>query len=230
MINNNNMMMMDINVKKGLCFTLFLLLTTTVINAYRVGDTVDAAVTTRSSVAIDLMIANLPLFGITRTIKLPRLPEKFSLSFEEGLHSLPYVDGQTAERLSVTFIYSKSGTGRIHSVSSKVKRSTNRNFDPQKPVEVEFVWIEEEAVDINAGSSLMFLATLISSIGFLIQLCGVSSSGDDDDYDDDDYDAVASSKANDDYNNTMMYGKQATTTTSSSSMGYPPDARWKQRD
>jgi hypothetical protein len=114
-----------------------------------------------------------------------------------------------------------------------VKRGTNRNFDPQKPVEVEFVWIEEEAVDINAGASVMFLTTLISSVVFLIQLCGVSSSGDDDDVDyyyDDNDDAVASSMANDDYNNMMMYGKQATTTTSSSSMGYPPDARWKQRD
>ena len=142
-------------------------------DAYRVGDVVDADISTRSSLTIDLLMADQPLFGLSKTVHLPRLPERFSLSFEEGLHSIPYVDGQFLQQLLVTFVYSKSGGGRIHSVTSKAIQSTgsNRRFDPKKKIEVVFDWIEEENVDIEAGATVMFLAAFVVSILFLLQLC-----------------------------------------------------------
>ena len=159
-------------------------------DAYRVGDSIDAAVSTRSSLTIDLLMANQPLFGLPRTVHLPRLPERFSLSFEEGLHSLPYVDGQSLEQLIVTFVYSKSGGGRIHSVTSKAiqqSKSNHRKFEnKKKEIEVQFDWVEEAAVDLEAGSSVMFLAAFVVSILFLLQLCTMDHSDDDDDDDDDD--------------------------------------------
>ena len=143
-------------------------------NAYRVMDVVDASMYTRSF-PVELLMANMPLFGVERTVKVPRVLDRFSLAFEEGLHSLPYIDGQSLETLQVTFIYSRSGEGRIHSVTSNAIRSPKgRPIDQKIPINVEFIWQEEEAVNFNAGISVMFLATLVASIVFLIQLCATS--------------------------------------------------------
>lgn len=151
------------------------------VDAYLVGDVVDAVVSTRSALTIDLLMANQPQFGIRKTIHLPRLPERFSLSFEEGMHSLPYVDGQSLEQLIVTFVYTKSGGGRIHSVTSKAVRSiSQRKFDPKRQIEVLFDWVEEEAADIEAGATAMFLAAFIVSLLFLVQLCKVEGDDEDD--------------------------------------------------
>ena len=151
-------------------------------DAYRIGDVVDATMYTRSF-PVELLMANMPLFGVPRTVKMPRVIERFSLSFEEGLHSLPYIDGQSLETLQVTFVYSRSGEGRIHAVTSNAIRSPKgRPLDQKVPIQVEFVWQEEEAVNLDAGVSVMFLATLIASIVFLVQLCGVTG-GDDNDRD-----------------------------------------------
>jgi len=148
-------------------------------DAYRVGDVVDAAVSTRSALTIDLLMANQPQFGMAKTIHLPRLPERFSLSFEEGLHSLPYVDGQNLEQLIVTFVYTKSGGGRIHSVTSKVVRS-QRKFDPKRQIEVLFDWVEEEAPDIEAGTTVMFIVSFVVSLLFMSQLCMIEGDDEDD--------------------------------------------------
>jgi hypothetical protein len=159
-------------------------------DAYRVGDVVDADISTRSALTIDLLMANQPLFGLSKTVHLPRLPERFSLSFEEGLHSIPYVDGQFLQHLIVTFVYSKSGGGRIHSVTSKAVQSTgsSRRFDPKRKIEVVFDWIEEENVDIEAGATVMFLAAFIVSILFLLQLCMTTDGYDDEDNNNNDND------------------------------------------
>jgi hypothetical protein len=152
-------------------------LTTT--EAYRIMDVVDATMYTRSF-PVELLMASMPLFGVPRTVKIPRVLERFSLSFEEGLHSLPYIDGQSLETLQVTFIYSRSGEGRIHSVTSNAIRSPKgRPIDQKVPINVEFIWVEEEAVNFNAGISVMFLATLVSSILFLIQLCAANGGSED---------------------------------------------------
>lgn len=171
--------------------------------AYRVGDVVDTTVSTQSATSIDLLMANRPLFGIPRSVHLLRLPERFSLSFEEGLHSLPYFDGQLLDQLVVTFVYSKSGEGRIHSVTSRAVRSPKgRPFSEKQPIVVSFEWVEEEAVDLEAGSSVMFLATLLVSIIFLAQLCSVAD-GDE---------------GNDD------------TQSRASSVDYVSDSQWKHRE
>lgn len=140
--------------------------------AYRLGDIVDASVSTRSSLGIDMLMHNMPAFGVTKQIYLPRLPERFSLSFEDGLHSLPYVDGQKIEGLVVTFVYSKSGDGRIHSVSSRAIPTT-RPFSKDQEIEVLFEWAEEASVDLEAGASIMFLAAFLVSVLFFLQLCSM---------------------------------------------------------
>ncbi len=154
-------------------------------DAYRVGDTIDAAFTTRSSLAIDMLIANQPLFGVTKTIRMARLPERFSISFEDGLYTIPYVDASSTEKLVVTFVYSKSGTGRIHSVTSMaIQSSKRRKIDRSKEMEIVFDWVEEAEVDLEAGSIVMFLAVFIVSIMFLLQLCTIEQPDDVDGHND----------------------------------------------
>ena len=151
--------------------------------AYQMGDVVDTAVSTRSKISIDLLMGNQPKFGIRKISHLPRLPERFSLSFEEGLHTLPYFDGQSLEQLFVTFIYTKSGQGRIESVTSKAIHSKQQKFDKNRQIEVIFDWVEEESVDVVAGLTFLFLVSFIVSILFLLQLC-IIGEGDENDEDD----------------------------------------------
>jgi len=174
-----------------------------VADAYRVGDTVDSVISTRSAISIDLLIANKPLFGVTKTVHLPRGHLTFSLSFEDGLHALPYVDAASTEKLIVTFVYSKSGAGRIHSVSSKVIRSSspNKRFTGKQEVEVLYDWVEEAAVDLEAGSIVVFLVVFLVSVLFVLQLCAIDhDSVGDDDEDDDDYRTAG-------YNNSYYKGR-----------------------
>ncbi|KAG7341276.1 hypothetical protein IV203_023227 [Nitzschia inconspicua] len=142
-------------------------------DAYRVGDVVDTTMYTKEF-PVDLLMANMPLFGLARKVKVPRVSQRFSLAFEEGLHSLPYLDGQMLETLKVTFVYSRSGDGRIHSVTYEpIRSNSGRAINAKVPIDVEFEWIEEEAVNLDAGMSVIFIATLVASIVFLIQLCSV---------------------------------------------------------
>lgn len=154
-------------------------------DAYRIGDTIDASVSTRSSKNVDMLIADQPLFGVTKTVRLPRLPERFSVSFEEGLYTIPYIDSVNTEKLFVTFVYSKSGTGKIHSVTSKAVPFSGRSNRSER-VEVVYDWVEEAAVDLDAGSIVMFLAVFVVSIVFLLQLCTIEQP---EDYDDDHQDS-----------------------------------------
>mmetsp|Transcript_3388 Transcript_3388/g.7751 ORF Transcript_3388/g.7751 Transcript_3388/m.7751 type:complete len:218 (+) Transcript_3388:252-905(+) len=152
-------------------------------DAYRIGDTVDASVTTRSSLGIDLLVANQPLFGVAKTSHLPRLPERFSMSFEEGLHTLPYVDAATTEKLVVTFVYTKSGAGKIHSVTGKAvgagSGSKKQKFDKDIDIEVVFEWVEEAGVDLEAGNIAMYTAVLLVAVVFFVQLCMLDHDADE---------------------------------------------------
>jgi len=152
------------------------------VDAYKVGDTVDAAILTRSVRTIDLLMANMPLFGVTKTIHLPRSQGRFSMSFEEGLHTLPYIDVGITEKVVVTFVYSKSGAGRIHSVTSSPIQ--NRKFDPTRDIEVLFDWVEEADLDFQAGSIVMFGVVLVVSILFVLQLCTIDHPDDEYEYED----------------------------------------------
>jgi hypothetical protein len=130
----------------------------------------------------------MPLFGMDTSAKLGPLPDRFSISFEEGFRALPWMTlrngyGVPLEKVEVTFIFSRSGNGEIHSLRSKAiymeggKAATNADTNNQ--VIVEYKWIEEEAVDLNGGAFVAFLAVFIVSIFFLIDLCGLCDSGED---------------------------------------------------
>jgi hypothetical protein len=147
------------------------------VDAYRVGDVVDTAMYTQAF-PVELFMANMPLFGVSRRVKIPRVTQRFSITFEEGLHSLPYLDGQMLQTLQVTIIYSRSGEGRIHSVQYEAIRSQNGlALNAKMPIDVEFEWLEEDPVNLDTASTVMFVATLVASMVFLLQLCSVGDSG-----------------------------------------------------
>jgi hypothetical protein len=154
------------------------LFSTSPLNAYRVGDAVDTVVWTKAGTT-DAIRSQMPLFGISNKINVPRYNGPFSLGFEEGLHALPWMEAKYVEKLVVTFIFSKSGVGAIHSVSSEpVYRGRVDKSGNQNEFQIEYKWVEEEPVDIQAGAGAMFLATLVLSIIFLLQACGLSDDGD----------------------------------------------------
>ena len=165
------------------------------VNAYRVGDAVDTVIWLPGGETTDAMRAHMPKFGVSTSVSLPPLKEKFSFGFEEGLWALPWTEawnmrGEGLERLVVTFVYSKSGGGAIHSVSSesfyRSRGTKDKNKDGKKgdsQLKVQYKWLEEEPVNLQAGLAAMFFATLVASVVFLIQACGLT--GDDDEVDSD---------------------------------------------
>ena len=167
------------------------------VDAYRMGEAVDTIIWT--SFGSDTAArTQQPLFGISKSTTIPRPRTKFSMGFEDGLHALRWTGGKELETLEVTFVYSKS-SGLIHSVSSNsiyskpITVTGGTKFNPN--INIQYIWIEEEPIDMYAGGSVMFLATLIASIVFLVRACmendGSSSSSEgsdgDDDYDGDQY-------------------------------------------
>ena len=84
----------------------------------------------------------------------------------------------------MTFIYSRSGNGEIHSVRGKaiyMAGKTAPKADMNNIVKVHYNWIEEEAVDLNGGAFVVFLAVFVVSVFFLFDLCGLCDNGTDDD-------------------------------------------------
>ena len=158
-------------------------------DAYRIGDPVDTIIMLRHSGNVDPMRSQVPLFGLPMTVKIP-IGERFSLAFEEGLWALPWTEvqtlkGQVLEGLTVTFVYSKSGGGAIHSVTCKPTYKQKTEKSKKLDITIDYVWQEEEPIDIQSGSTVMFLATLIACVVFLIQACGLADDVGDADYDDD---------------------------------------------
>lgn len=130
----------------------------------------------------------MPLFGWDTKAKFGPLPDRFSISFEEGFRALPWMSlrngyGVPLLRVEVTFIYSRSGSGEIHSMRSKTIYMTGGKsaaaMDTNNEITVEYRWVEEEAVDLNGGAFVMFLAIFIVSLFFLVDLCGLCESGED---------------------------------------------------
>lgn len=150
--------------------------------AYRQGDPVDTDVQT-DGLLWDPARSQMPRFGIKTKVYFDmqspddeRVYRTFSLLFEDGLRSIetrPYQNRhkEYLDRIVVKFIYSKSGTGMIHSVSSTAVYRSH-------PVaahrfRVEYEWQEEEAVRLTVGAIVMLLAVFLSSIVFLFQTCGL---------------------------------------------------------
>jgi hypothetical protein len=148
--------------------------------AYRVGDAVDTDVRTNLGTE-DALRNQMPVFGVdsTTTFHLDGV-SKFSLSFEEGLRPLPFMDtkGGRLEKVSVTFVYSRSGDGTIHTITSTAEYS---NTPHKKGFRVHYEWVEEELVDIVGASAVMFMATFLATVIVLIKACSVMGLGELDD-------------------------------------------------
>lgn len=154
--------------------------------AYHIGDIVDTDILV-DTVKLDALRSQMPLFGVRYVAQVPfEFPESvrtFSMQFEDGLWALPIAVLTKAKtvtttthtrlflsRIQVEFIYSKSGAGAIHAVTTKdVTYSPN----VQPFFSVEYHWVEEEAVYTKAGQAVMFLAVLIASVFFFLLSCGI---------------------------------------------------------
>jgi hypothetical protein len=163
-------------------------------DAYRMGDAVDTDVS-MDGFLWDALRSQMPKFGINTKVhfemEIPddsRRYSNFCLLFGDGLRSIetrPFHNWRKEylERVIIGFVYSKSGTGVIHSVSSTaVYKPTPTNAGRFR---VEYEWQEEEAVRLTVGSAVMFLAVFLSSIVFLFHTCGLTDGPEssDNDYD-----------------------------------------------
>lgn len=141
-------------------------------SSYRVGDVIDTIIRTPEETT-DALSNQMPLFGVSSDAVFFESPPRFSLAFQDGMVPLPWVEMSSRKRhldeLVVTFIYSRSGDGAIHAISSEAK------YEDAKPgsegLRVRYEWIEEEKVDLRSGSTVMFLAVSIASIVILLQIC-----------------------------------------------------------
>ena len=153
---------------------------------YRVGEPVDTHIFVKGKDEEEALRAQMPKFGISNRVEFPQLAsvDAFTLGFEEGLWNLPWYylpdgskrSGQPLETLVVQFVYAG---GMIHSVSAQPKYSKSESKGYQGPISVEYEWVAQESVQILAGASVMFLATIIVSVVFLFQACGISDDDED---------------------------------------------------
>jgi hypothetical protein len=168
------------------CLYLFLvmavsfLLGSTVTTAYRMGDAVDTDIRLASGTS-DALRSQMPQFGVNSkaNFRFEDQQDSFSLQFEDGLRGLPWVSlvkfkGQALEKLIVTFVYSKSGGGTIHTVLSEpVYQETSARPQQAGSFQVQYVWVEEANVHLHAGQAVMFLAVLLASLYFICYSCGL---------------------------------------------------------
>lgn len=169
---------------------LILLLLPWHLDAYRVGDTIDTEILTpKDSTAQHApKRKQMPVFGVDTSAQFGPMTgiDRFSIHFEEGFRALPWVStknfhGAFLEKVKITFIFSRSGGGEIHSLTSASTYYTDRKAPPPEngEITVEYEWIEEEAVDFNGGAFVMFLIVFVSSLFILVDLCGMCDHGSD---------------------------------------------------
>jgi hypothetical protein len=168
------------------CLYLFLIvaaslfLGSTVTTAYRMGDAVDTDIRLVSGTS-DALRSQMPQFGISSkaNFRFEDHQDSFSLQFEDGLRGLPWVSlvkfkGQALQKLIVTFVYSKSGGGTIHTVLSEpVYHETAARPQQAGSFQVQYVWVEEANVHLHAGQAVMFLAVFLASLYFICFSCGL---------------------------------------------------------
>ncbi len=140
-------------------------------SSFYLGERVDTSVVSISG-GSEVLNKQRPLFGIDSIVAFPRSHsnDRFSLNFAEGYHQLSWFDTSSLGKLRVTFVYSKSGDGVIHSVSCEpVMRVMHDDFS-RHSIHIEYVWIEEQPVDYQAGSVFMLLTTLC-----VLLTCGLTN-------------------------------------------------------
>ena len=161
---------------------LFILLVLVGAFGYRVGDDVDTELSIDGLPPSDVLRSQMPYFGVDSTANFQIKPisyifdRRMALSFLDGLWGLPttYLTNSRGEGLVsilVTFVYSKSGSGVIHSVSSVPTYSSDGN--DSYVVRVDYKWVEEEDIYMNAGQAIMFMVTFLVGVFILIASCGL---------------------------------------------------------
>ena len=143
--------------------------------AYRLGQVVDTFLRTDERTH-DVMRNQMPTFGASSSAYFAERPQQFSMSFEEGMRPLNWVntktgDGRMLESLDITFVFSRSGDGVIHAISCKPMYT--RTEQPEG-FTVRYLWVEEEEVDPQAGMAMMFLVSFLAVITMLISTCGTA--------------------------------------------------------
>lgn len=150
------------------------------VDAYRMGDAVDTDIRLASGTQ-DALRSQMPQFGVSSkaNFRFEDQQDSFSLQFEDGLRGLPWVSlvkfkGQALEKLVVTFVYSKSGGGTIHTVLSEpVYQETAARPQQAGSFQVQYVWVEEANVHLHAGQAVMFLFVFLASLYFICYSCGL---------------------------------------------------------
>lgn len=139
-------------------------------SSYSIGEHIETSVFTITG-GSEALGKQRPLFGINSVVTFPRSRsnDRFSLSFAEGFHHLPWFDTSSLGRLRVTFVFSKSGDGVIHSVSSEPIMRVMHDDHSRHNIQIEYVWIEEQPVDFQSGLAVMFMATFL--VVLVIQVC-----------------------------------------------------------
>jgi hypothetical protein len=148
-----------------------------------------------SASSFTLLRSQMPRFGISSTATVQIKDDKqqdddqyrrpaiqtLALQFEDGLWystTVAVLDTKNnqkypLQKIEVQILYSKSGSGAIHAINAKpVYRSdASGNSDPGSYT-LEYQWIEEEAVHLGAGLSVMFVIVFAASIAFFVISCG----------------------------------------------------------
>lgn len=145
---------------------LILLLVGKYSNGYRIGDNVDTILWTKNG-ASTVKRTEMPLFGEFSRATIDIKQGIFSFGFEDGLHMLPWIEAKDLKKIVVTFVFSRSGSGSIHSIST----SSERGASDENSFEIEYRWEEEAPVEILSGVCAMLLASLVASVFFLLQTC-----------------------------------------------------------
>mmetsp|Transcript_45180 Transcript_45180/g.109340 ORF Transcript_45180/g.109340 Transcript_45180/m.109340 type:complete len:235 (-) Transcript_45180:35-739(-) len=143
---------------------------TVVVQAYKIGDTVDGIVWTGQEFNA-MKRAEMPVFGQSSIATFER-KGLLSFGFEDGLHMLPWIDTKDFESVTITFVFSKIGQGAIESVSINISRGTSASDD----IVVEYQWVEEIPASPQEGTVAMLLGSLISCVAVLFHVCATSDS------------------------------------------------------
>jgi hypothetical protein len=155
-------------------FVFFLIFPVESVFSYSIGEHIETSVFTITG-GSEALSKQRPLFGVNSLVTFPRSRsnDRFSLSFAEGYHQLPWFDTSSLGKLRVSFVFSKSGDGVIHSVSSEPVMRVMHDDHSRHNIQIEYVWIEEQPVDFQSGLAVMFLATFL--VALVLQICRFGS-------------------------------------------------------
>lgn len=161
---------MKTRLSPSCCFVFYVIFLFELVSSYSIGEHIETSVFTITG-GSEVLSKQRPLFGINSIVTFPRSRsnDSFSLSFAEGYHQLPWFDTSSLGKLRVTFVFSKSGDGVIHSVSSEPVMRVMHDDHSRHNIQIEYVWIEEQPIDFQSGLAVMFLATFF--VVLVIQIC-----------------------------------------------------------